>query len=124
MHIHAACHCIKFRPIDYISMASNKHGPIDHMPNTNLLGGKMCSGMAQEKERIESGRRKINTRTSQPDHFSGYFGIFFQEPFYIPIRGMGMYIQKIVMIFDQNSVKKKNRMMMFIFINLNTPLVI
>ena len=37
---------------------------------------------------------------------------------------MGMYIQKIVMIFDQNSVKKKNRMMMFIFINLNTPLVI
>ena len=45
MHVHPAGRRIKFRPIDYISMASNKHGPIDHMPDTNLRCSEMCCGM-------------------------------------------------------------------------------
>ena len=49
------------------------------------------------------------------------FGIGSQQLLDLTIRCMGMNIQKIVMIFDHNSVDEKNCMMVFVFIDPNSP---
>ena len=63
----------------------------------------------------------MNFRIFQTDRFTMDFGIGPQQLLDLTIRCMGKNIQKVVMIFDHNSVDEKNCMMVFVFIDPNSP---
>ena len=123
VHVHAPGQDVQCFPVDPVVAVFDEHRPVGDVPHADLRGGKVRGGMPQQEEGVEVGRGQLHGGAVDLDLFGRLLaGAALQLLFDGAVGEVGVDVQEVEMVFDQNAVEGEGRVMVDILVDLHLSL--
>jgi len=120
VHILFACYAFELPPVYRVVVLFHEQRPIEQMSQPDVSGSEVRRGMPQQKERVEIDRRQKYLAAAYVQILARERCKSLQYCFYFAVRAVGVYVQKVEVIFDHNPADVKHRVVMLVLVDCYT----
>ncbi len=104
-------------PVRPVAVTLGEEHPVEQVPHADLGRREVRRGVTQQEQRVEVGGRQNDRRAFDVDLLAGLRRIGAEHAFQLPVRGVGVDVQEVVVVLDHHPVDAEYGVEVFLLVD-------